>query len=174
MVDLQIPTEYGYKLKNIKVDKVSAQRIEGYSDQLSRNVWSGGIDQQYKVHFVIEFDQPIQNYGVWLNDEVKQQTSLSADSAKNAGLYLEFDTKVNKVVQVRSGISYVSVENAALNLKTEISDPFNWDFDKVRANQEKVWNDLLGQGSHIEQRQTRKRAILYQYVPVTGEQEHVQ
>jgi predicted alpha-1,2-mannosidase len=144
MVDLQIPTEYGYKLKNIKVDKVSAQRIEGYSDQLSRNVWSGGIDQQYKVHFVIEFDQPIQNYGVWLNDEVKQQTSLSADSAKNAGLYLEFDTKVNKVVQVRSGISYVSVENAALNLKTEISEPFNWDFDKVRANQEKVWNDLLG------------------------------
>jgi putative alpha-1,2-mannosidase len=144
MVDLQIPTEYGYKLKNIKVDKVSAQRIEGYSDQLSRNVWSGGIDQQYKVHFVIEFDQPIQNYGVWLNDEVKQQTSLSADSAKNAGLYFEFDTKVNKVVQVRSGISYVSVENAALNLKTEISDPFNWDFDKVRANQEKVWNDLLG------------------------------
>jgi predicted alpha-1,2-mannosidase len=144
MVDLQIPTEYGYKLKNIQVDKVSAQRIEGYSDQLSRNVWSGGIDQQYKVHFVIEFDQPIQNYGVWLNDEVKQQTSLSADSAKNAGLYFEFDTKVNKVVQVRSGISYVSVENAALNLKTEISDPFNWDFDKVRANQEKVWNDLLG------------------------------
>jgi predicted alpha-1,2-mannosidase len=144
MVDLQIPTEYGYKLKNIQVDKVSAQRIEGYSDQLSRNVWSGGIDQQYKVHFVIEFDQPIQNYGVWLNDQVKQQTSLSADSAKNAGLYLEFDTKVNKAVQVRSGISYVSVENAALNLKTEISEPFNWDFDKVRANQEKVWNDLLG------------------------------
>ncbi|MEO6283123.1 MAG: GH92 family glycosyl hydrolase [Dyadobacter sp.] len=144
MVDLQIPTEYGYKLKNIKVDKVSPQRIEGYSDQLSRNVWSGGIDQQYKVHFVIEFDQPIQNYGVWLNDEITQQTSLSADSAKNAGLFLEFDTKVNRVVQVRSGISYVSVENAALNLKTEISDPFNWDFDKVRDNQEKVWNDLLG------------------------------
>ncbi|MBE9460873.1 GH92 family glycosyl hydrolase [Dyadobacter subterraneus] len=144
MVDFQIPTEYGYKIKNIKIDKINDHRIEGYSDQLSRNVWSGGVDQQYKVHFVIEFDQPIKNYGVWLNDEIKKNTNLLADSAKNAGIYLEFDTKNNKVVQLRSGISYVSIENAALNLKTEISDPFNWNFELVRNNQEKVWNDLLG------------------------------
>ncbi|WP_200837048.1 GH92 family glycosyl hydrolase [Dyadobacter sp. 3J3] len=144
MVDFQIPTEYGYKIKNIKIDKINEHRIEGYSEQLSRNVWSGSVDQQYKVHFVIEFDQPIKNYGVWLNDEIKQNTNLLADSAKNAGIYLEFDTKNNKVVQLRSGISYVSIENAALNLKTEISDPFNWNFDLVRNNQEKVWNDLLG------------------------------
>ncbi|MCF0057980.1 GH92 family glycosyl hydrolase [Dyadobacter sp. CY356] len=144
MVDFQIPTEYGYKIKNIKIDKINDHSIEGYSDQLSRNVWSGGVDQQYKVHFVIEFDQPIKNYGVWLNDEVKENSNLLADSAKTAGIYLEFDTKNNKVVQLRSGISYVSVENAALNLKTEISDPFNWNFDQVRNNQEKVWNDLLG------------------------------
>ncbi|SDE85404.1 alpha-1,2-mannosidase, putative [Dyadobacter soli] len=144
MVDLQIPTEYGYKIKKVKIDKVSDKRIEGFSEQLSRNVWSGGIDQQYTVHFVIEFDQPIKNYGVWLNDVVKQQTNLAADSARNAGLFLEFDTKTNKSVQVRSGISYVSVENASLNLKTEISDPFGWDFEKVRGNQEQVWNELLG------------------------------
>ncbi|WP_254411464.1 GH92 family glycosyl hydrolase [Dyadobacter diqingensis] len=144
MVDFQIPTEYGYKIKNIKIDKISDHRIEGYSDQLSTNVWSGGIDQQYKIHFVIEFDQPIKNYGVWLNDEVRKNTNLLADSAKNAGIYLEFDTKTNKVVQVRSGISYVSLENAALNLKTEIADPFGWNFNHVRKNQEKVWNDLLG------------------------------
>lgn len=144
MVDLQIPTEYGYRIKKVKIDKVSDKRIEGYSDQLSRNVWSGGIDQQYTVHFVIEFDQPIQNYGVWLNGEVRQQTNLAADSARNAGLFVEFDTKTNKSVQVRTGISYVSVANASLNLKTEISDPFGWDFEKVRGNQENVWNELLG------------------------------
>ncbi|OJV14937.1 MAG: hypothetical protein BGO21_19915 [Dyadobacter sp. 50-39] len=144
MVDLQIPTEYGYKIRKVKIDKVTDKRIEGYSDQLSRNVWSGGIDQQYTVHFVIEFDQPITNYGVWLNGEVRQQTNLAADSARNAGVYLEFDTKTNKSVQVRSGISYVSVDNASLNLKTEISDPFGWDFAQVRANQENVWDGLLG------------------------------
>ncbi len=39
------------------------------------------------------------------------------------------------VVQVRSGISLVSIENAVLNLKTEITDPFGWDFNAVRQNQ---------------------------------------
>lgn len=144
MVDLQIPTEYGYKVKSIKIDKINEHRIEGYSEQLSSDVWSGGVDQQYKVHFVLEFDQPIKNYGVWLNDEIKKNTNLLADSARNAGMYLEFDTRQNKVVQIRSGISYVSIENASLNLKTEISDPFNWNFDLVRKNQENVWSDLLG------------------------------
>lgn len=164
MVDFQIPTEYGYKIKNIKIDKINDHRIEGYSDQLSRNVWSGGIDQQYKVHFVIEFDQPIKNYGVWINDEVRKNTNLLADSAKNAGIYLEFDTKINKVVQLRSGISYVSIENAALNLKTEISDPFNWNFDLVRNNQEKVWNDLLGRvaiTSHDQREKERFYTNMY-------------
>lgn len=144
MVDLQIPTEYGYQIRKVKIDKVSDRRIEGYSEQLSRNVWSGGIDQQYTVHFVIEMDRPIANYGTWLNDEVHLKTNLAADSAQNAGLFLEFDTQTDKVVQLRSGISYVSVENASLNLKTEISDPFGWDFEKVRSNQENVWNGLLG------------------------------
>jgi len=143
MVDLKIPSEYDYRIKGVRIDKVSEYRIEGYSDQLSRNVWSGGVDQQYKVHFVIEFDQPIKNYGVWLNDEIRKNTGLMADSAQHAGIFLEFDTRQNKVVQLRSAISYVSLENAALNLKTEISDLYQWNFDLVRANQEKVWNNLL-------------------------------
>ncbi|PWJ54474.1 putative alpha-1,2-mannosidase [Dyadobacter jejuensis] len=144
LVDFQIPTEYGYQVNNIKIDKINDHRIEGYSDQLSNNVWSGGIDQEYKVHFVIEFDRPIKNYGVWLNDEVRENTGLQADSARNAGIYLEFDTHKDRVVQLRTGLSYVSVENAALNLKTEISEPFNWDFDGVRHHQEVVWDELLG------------------------------
>lgn len=160
MVDLQIPTEYGYKIKKVKIDKVSDRRIEGYSEQLSRNVWSGGIDQQYTVHFVMEFDQTIENYGVWLNDVVKPQSNLAADSAANAGMFLEFDTKKNRAVQVRSGISYVSVENASLNLETEISAPFGWDFEKVRSNQEQVWNDLLGRVS-ISSNDMREKERFY-------------
>lgn len=143
MVDFQIPTEYRYQIKQIKVNKINEHKIEGYCDQLSRNVWSGGVDQQYRVHFVMEFDRPIKKHGVWLNDQITENTNLLADSAKNAGIYLEFDTRENNTVQLRSGISYVSVDNAALNLKTEIVDPFQWNFDAVRANQVKVWNELL-------------------------------
>src|SRR5690606_3204038 len=43
-----------------------------------------------------------------------------------------------------TGISYVSIANAAMNLEKEISGPFGWSFDEVRKNQENAWNDLLG------------------------------
>ena len=49
----------------------------------------------------------------------------------------------NPVVQVRSGISLVSVENAAQNLAAEVTEPFGWDFEAVRRNQVDTWNDLF-------------------------------
>ena len=40
----------------------------------------------------------------------------------------------------RVGISYVSIENARLNLKTEIT---GWDFETLRASASKAWDDAL-------------------------------
>ncbi|HYH57084.1 MAG TPA: glycoside hydrolase domain-containing protein, partial [Anseongella sp.] len=144
MVDLAIPAEYGYRIKGLSIRQVSDRRIEGYSKQLSTSVWSGGVDQDYTVHFVIEFDQPLINTGVWLDGKVLPARQLEADSAETAGMFVEFDTRRSRTVQMRSAISYVSTENAALNLETEISRPFGWDFEAVRSNQEEVWNALLG------------------------------
>ncbi|QNL48374.1 glycoside hydrolase family 92 protein [Olivibacter sp. SDN3] len=143
MVDLKIPTEYDYQIQGVSLKKVNDHRIVGYSQQISRNVWSGGVDQEYIVHFVMEFDQPILNFGTWRNGEVKVAADLVADSVENAGMFVEFDTRDNKVVQVRTGLSYVSVENAALNLKEEISDPYGWSFDAVYQGQKDTWNELL-------------------------------
>ena len=144
LIDLQIPCEYTYQNKEIEITKVSDYRIEGFSHQLTENTWAGGIDQEYKVFFVIEFDQPIAKSSVWLNDKVLDKSNLKAKDPKDAGFIAEFDTKKKKQVQVRTGISYVSIENASENLKTEISDPFDWSFDAVRAYHVSEWNKLLG------------------------------
>lgn len=144
MIDLKIPAEYRYKLEGIKITKVNDTRIEGISEQLSENIWSGGVKQDYIVHFVMEFDQPIVNYGSWLDGQVRTKQDLQADSAENAGLFVEFDLKDSRSVQLRTGISYVSLENAALNLKQEISDPFGWSFDQVVAQNRSSWDELLG------------------------------
>ena len=58
-------------------------------------------------------------------------------------MFVEFDTKSHPTVQVRTGISLVSIENAALNLRTEIAEPFGWDFAAVVNHQKTVWNDIL-------------------------------
>lgn len=143
LLDLHIPAEYDYELREIKVRKVSDYRIEGYSHQLSPKVWSNDASQDYTLYFVVEFDRPIKTLGGWIDDKILLADSLHATDIKNAGLFAEFDTKKNPVVQVRSGISLVSVANADLNLQTEIRAPFGWSFESVRKHQLNTWNDIF-------------------------------
>ena len=144
LVDFSSPAEYSYNLEDVEVTKVSDHRIEGFSKQKAPNVWSNGVNQEYTVHFVMEFDQPIRQFGSWIDSSVQKNISqLKTTHAKHAGVYVEFNTTGNRVVKVRTGISYVSTGNAAKNLQTEISKPFGWDFDAVRAYNVNTWNDLL-------------------------------
>ncbi|RYU91636.1 hypothetical protein EWM62_06770 [Mucilaginibacter terrigena] len=143
LVDLHIPAEYNYQLKEIKLKKVSDYRIEGTAHQFSPGVWSNDAEQDYNLHFVIEFDRPVKKMGGWLNKKIVYSDTFEAKDLKEAGLFLEFDANKNPVVQVRSGISLVSVDNAGENLKTEVTDPFGWDFNAVRQNQLNTWNDIF-------------------------------
>ncbi|MGQ8335483.1 GH92 family glycosyl hydrolase [Sunxiuqinia sp. A32] len=145
MIDLHIQAEYDYLLKDIEIEKVSDYRIEGVSHQLSPRprVWSNDADQEYTVHFVIEFDQPIKAAGGWLNERLVDIDEIEGADFKDAGIYVEFDTKKSPIVQLRSGISLVSVENASMNLNEEITKPFGWDYDAVVENQKEVWNSYL-------------------------------
>ena len=144
LLDLHVPAEYDYQLKEVKVRKASDYRIEGYSHQLSPGVWSTDASQDYTLYFVVEFDRPIKSIGGWIDDKILMGDSLQAGNIKNAGLFVQFDTKRDTVVQVRSGISVVSIANADLNLETEVRNPFNWSFDAVRQRQVDTWNDIFG------------------------------
>jgi predicted alpha-1,2-mannosidase len=143
MLDLHVPTEYDYKLKDIKVKKVSDYRIEGYAHQFEGGVWAADADQDYTVHFVVEFDKPIKSIGGWVDNAIKTGDTYDAKDMKNAGLFVQFDAVKNPVVQVRSAISLVSIANADQNLREEVTKPFGWSFDAVRQNQVNVWNGIF-------------------------------
>ena len=143
MIDLHIQAEYDYKLSDVEVEQVSDYRIEGYCHQYSPGVWSNDADQDYVVNFVIEFDAPIKKIGGWKNTQLVDSNRISGKDLKDAGLYVEFDTQTHPVVQLRTGISFVSIANASENLQKEITDRFDWDFNAVVQNQKKVWNDSL-------------------------------
>ncbi|MFT3701830.1 MAG: GH92 family glycosyl hydrolase [Agriterribacter sp.] len=143
LVDLHIPSEYDYQLKEISVTKISDYRIEGFAHQFSPNVWSTDAEQDYTVHFVLEFDQPFQSIGGWTNDSISYGNSFHASDIKNAGFFLQFNAKETPVVQMRSGISLVSIENAALNLQTEITNSYGWNFNAVKQKQLDQWNDIF-------------------------------
>lgn len=143
MIDLKIPAEYIYNILDAKITKVSNRRIEGYSKQQTKGVWTEGVNQDYIVYFVIEFDRDIVNFGGWVNGETVNKDELYAENPEMMGCFAEFDTRQNQIVQVRSGISYVDVEGASKNLNEEITKPFDWNFDAVRDSHRQAWNDIL-------------------------------
>ena len=145
MIDLHVQAEYDYNLLDVDIKKVSDYRIEGRSHQISPRpyVWSNDADQEYVVNFVIEFDAPIKKVGGWKNKQILDGGHIFGKNLKDAGLYVEFDTKKHPVVQARAGISLVSISNASENLQKEISDRFGWDFDAVVQNQKDVWNGIF-------------------------------
>lgn len=145
MIDLHVQAEYDYNLLDVEINKVSDYRIEGKSHQISPRptVWSKDADQEYIVHFVIEFDQPIKKMGGWINNELVLEDQIKGQNLKDAGAYVEFDAQKANIVQARSGISLVSIENAGENLTKEISLPFGWDYNAVVENQKEVWNSYL-------------------------------
>ncbi|MCL3779331.1 hypothetical protein EMN47_02915 [Prolixibacteraceae bacterium JC049] len=143
LLDLVIPSEYTYKSLKAHFKRINEYTVEGYSVQLCPNTWSGGISQEYIVHFVAEFDQPIRAFKVWTENGVEETDEFTVENAKDVGAIVEFDTKDNNVVQLRTGISYVSIANAHENLVTEVSKPFGWDFDAVRNHHVATWNALM-------------------------------
>ncbi|MFU8854975.1 GH92 family glycosyl hydrolase [Micromonospora sp. SL1-18] len=100
-------------------------------------------NERYTIYFAVQFDRPFKAYGTW--DENTLQPGSS--SAKNAhtGAFLTFDTSGHEPdaqrVRVKPAISYVSVENALLNLRTE--NP-GWSLPAARNKADKAWNDALG------------------------------
>ncbi|UOQ68811.1 GH92 family glycosyl hydrolase [Hymenobacter volaticus] len=143
LLDFHIPAEYDYQLKEVKVTKVSAYRIEGAIHQFSPGVWSNDASQDYTLHFVLEFDQPIKRLGGWLDDRRQYGDTFAAKDVKEAGLFAEFDAAQHPVVQVRSGLSLVSIANAQQNLQMEVIKPFGWRFEAVRQHQLDTWNELF-------------------------------
>jgi predicted alpha-1,2-mannosidase len=124
---------------------VSSGNFCGYIDPVVRHDY-------YTLHFVAEFDRPFSGFGTWEDDVLRPGrgtaqggTTYGDDgypvSGKGSGAYLEFDLHENPVVGVRVGISYVSRENAQLNLRSE--NPKGTGFDELRKHARAEWREAL-------------------------------
>lgn len=134
-------------------DDFASVQIKPQSNEISGSASSGLFCNQrprYKVYFAAAFDRPFSAYGTWTRRQLSPGTTSATDTqspASNpkttaqAGAYATFDTSRNKVVMVRVGISFVSVENARANLVAE--DPIGT-FASVAARAERSWNNALG------------------------------
>lgn len=97
-----------------------------------------GIRTPYKVYFVAEFDEDAVESGTWKRKELMPNTTFA--EGEYSGVYFTFDLSKKKNIQYKIGVSYVSVENARENLRTENA---GWSFNDIKERAEKKWNDYL-------------------------------
>ena len=127
----------------VKIDKAN-NRIIGYT---TRN--SGGVPANFKNYFVVEFDKPF-TYCATVADSVVTENKVE-QRANHAGAIIGFATKKGEEVHARVASSFISHEQALLNLKELGSD----NFDVLVQKGQDAWNEMLGrfevEGGNLDQ-----------------------
>jgi len=110
------------------------KKIIGYT---TKN--SGGVPSNFKNYFVIKFDKPFTVADIWHDSVlVKGQLELQAD---HTGAVVGFKTKKGEKVGIKTASSFISFEQAELNLQREIGQD---NFDATCKKAKDSWNQELG------------------------------
>ena len=139
-------------MNDCRVTKISNTEIEGSVNTTGR-LW-GGPDN-VRIFFVMKFDKPFQQLDGWDETEilknitshqgVNQKTPRDVEggyyNAPPSGVSAVYNVKAGEEIQVKIAVSYTTIENAHKNMN---SDRFDWDFDAVKSDARKEWNDWLG------------------------------
>lgn len=130
----------------VRID-ASHQRIVGYS---TRN--SGGVPENFKNYFVVEFDKPF-TYQAAVSDKTVKENQTEA-KVGHAGAIIGFETRKGEIVHARVASSFISEEQAVQNLK-ELGDD---SFDALVQKGKDEWNNVLGrvevEGGNLDQYRT--------------------
>ena len=117
-----------------RIRKVSAREIEGVvemSPTLRRPM-------PVRVHFVAQLDADAEEVMGWR--EGRLLGPIDTIEGEEIGVYFVGPTTRGEVRHMKVAISYVSIDQARLNLETELP---HWSFEKVVNDSKREWDDLL-------------------------------
>lgn len=107
-----------------------------------------------QTFFYAEFSKPQGDFSTWHGSNVSREPRQSGN---NIGYITESETGSGTKVEVRVGISHISVEQARKNLMREIP---GWTFETVKAQGRAVWNRALSR-IQVKGGTDRQRTIFY-------------
>ena len=116
--------------------------VDTYIKQLNDTTIAGyryskGWAEDQRIFFTAIFSKPIKSFSVYDSTALKDGDSLHAKKIMATAL---FATSKDEKIKVKVGISPVSTDNAAKNIRGEI--PL-WNFDEIAANANTAWNNEL-------------------------------
>ena len=122
-------------------------KIIGYS---TKN--SGGVPENFKNYFIIEFDKPFTYDATFADNTLKEGSKEQTSS--HVGAVIGFKTKKGEIVQAKVASSFISFDQAAVNMKELGND----NFDTLVSKGKQAWNDVLGkievEGGTLDQYRT--------------------
>ena len=98
-----------------------------------------GFQKGWKSYFIAKLDQPVLRYGTWENRHNTKNPGQKSVEGKGVGAYLQFAP--GTTVQIKVASSYISPDQAALNLERELGGDRSLEDTKKRAAE--VWNHHL-------------------------------
>lgn len=133
-------------------------KIIGYS---TKN--SGGVPENFKNYFIIEFDKPFTYEATFADNSLKEGAKEQTD--KHVGAVIGFKTRKGEIVHAKVASSFISFDQAAVNMKELGNDSF----ETLMAKGKQAWNDVLGkievEGGSLDQYRTfyscMYRALLF-------------
>jgi len=135
-----------------KADDLAEVQVDPKAHEISGSASSGYFCAQrprYRVYFAAVFSRPFDAYGTWTRQRLEPGSSSAVDekpastvaaNTAQAGAYASFDTRRNRVVTVRVGVSFVSVAGARANLAAESGSA---SFGEIESAAEQSWNRAL-------------------------------
>jgi predicted alpha-1,2-mannosidase len=134
-------------------DDFAAVNIDPAHREIDGTASSGlfcGQRPRYRVYIAAVFNRGFSAYGTWEESKLNAGATTASDSqappanpktSADAGAYASFDTRHNRTVTARVGVSFVSVDDARANLAAE--NPGRG-FGTVAGEAERRWNSWLG------------------------------
>jgi predicted alpha-1,2-mannosidase len=123
-------------------------KIVGYS---TKN--SGAVPANFKNYFVIYTDKPFQHASAWHNkDAGNGELEYTGD---HAGAVISFKTTKGETINLRVASSFISIEQADLNLQREVGKE---SFETTKQKAKTIWNNTLSklavEGGSVDQTRT--------------------
>jgi len=100
---------------------------------------NGGVPDNFHNYFVAEFDKDFEMTHTWKNNWELQKNNLNSEG-KHVGAIIGFNTKKGEVVNVKVASSFISLEQAQLNLDREIGKD---SFEDTKEKAKNAWEEEL-------------------------------
>ena len=113
---------------------------------------SGGVPDNFKNYFIIQFDKPFTYKATFADGKLSEGNA--EQQADHAGAVIGFKTKKGEIVHAKVASSFISYDQAAINMKELGNDSF----DTLVQKGKEAWNDVLSkievEGGNLDQYRT--------------------